>query len=78
MFCSRVFNDGSIVAAHSNQLRDGKGKGIKANDYMVAYLCYRCHVDIDERRVDDPNGSWDYAWRNTIKWLFDKGHIKIQ
>jgi hypothetical protein len=30
--------DGTVVAAHSNQLRDGKGRGIKAHDYRVAAL----------------------------------------
>lgn len=32
-------NEGDVVAAHSNQQRDGKGTGIKAHDYRVAYLC---------------------------------------
>jgi len=30
MHCGR-YNDGTVVAAHSNQLRDGKGKSIKAH-----------------------------------------------
>mgnify|MGYP003353935617 FL=1 len=40
--------DGTVVAAHSNQLRDGKGKAIKAHDFRIAALCYRCHHEIDQ------------------------------
>lgn len=40
--------DGSIVAAHSNQLRHGKGRGLKAHDVFVAYICGMCHHQIDQ------------------------------
>ena len=40
--------DGTVVAAHSNQLRDGKGKGIKAHDYRIASLCFKCHSELDQ------------------------------
>ena len=40
--------DGTVVAAHSNQLRDGKGRSIKAHDYRIAALCHRCHYDLDQ------------------------------
>ena len=66
--------DGTVVAAHSNQLRDGKGRSIKAHDYRIAALCYRCHGEIDqgakmtkEERVQ----AWEDAHRKTIGWLFD-------
>jgi hypothetical protein len=45
--CSGV-NRGNVVAAHSNQLRDGKGKSIKAHDYRIAFLCDTCHAAIDQ------------------------------
>lgn len=41
-------DDGTVVAAHSNQGRHGKGMSIKANDVFVAYLCARCHMIIDQ------------------------------
>lgn len=70
-----------MVAAHSNQLRDGKGRGIKAHDYRIAALCYRCHMELDqgtkmtkEERAD----SWDEAHRGTIGWLFENGYIDIK
>ena len=38
MMCS--MQDGTVVSAHSNQLRDGKGTGIKGHDYRIAFLCH--------------------------------------
>lgn len=38
--------DDTIVAAHSNKLKHGKGRGIKAHD-IPAFLCYRCHQIVD-------------------------------
>ncbi len=70
--------DGTVVAAHSNQLRDGKGRSIKAHDYRIAALCYRCHAEIDqgakltkEERLE----AWEDAHRKTIGWLFDTGRL---
>ena len=40
--------DGTIVAAHSNQQKDGKGTGIKSADYRIASLCYGCHLFSEE------------------------------
>lgn len=40
--------DGTIVSAHSNLLEHGKGKGLKAHDGMIAWLCYRCHSNLDQ------------------------------
>lgn len=71
--------DGTVVAAHSNQLRDCKGRGIKAHDYRIAALCYRCHADLDqgskmsrEERIQ----MWEDAHRRTIGWLFESGAVK--
>jgi hypothetical protein len=40
--------DGTTVAAHSNLPEHGKGMGIKADDCMSAWLCYRCHSNLDQ------------------------------
>jgi len=40
--------DGTTVSAHSNLLEHGKGKSIKADDSMVAWLCYKCHTEVDQ------------------------------
>lgn len=72
--------DGTVVAAHSNQLRDGKGRGIKAHDYRVAALCFKCHHELDQgsamakfERVT----MWEEAHRKTIGWLFENDKLKV-
>jgi len=77
--CGRT--DGTVVAAHSNQLRDGKGRGIKAHDYRVAALCYSCHMNIDQGKSLDRAERveiWEEAHRKTIAWLFENNHIEIR
>jgi hypothetical protein len=71
--------DGTVVAAHSNQLRDGKGKGLKASDYRVASLCYACHMELDQGKHLDKQQrieQWEDAHRKTIGLLFENGIIK--
>lgn len=73
-------DDGTIVAAHSNQIRDGKGTGIKAEDFRIAYLCHQCHHELDNGKQfsrEERALIWEDAHRSTIGWLFKMGHIKI-
>ena len=77
--CGRA--DGTVVAAHSNQLRDGKGRGIKAHDYRIAALCFGCHADLDQgaklskaERVE----MWEEAHRKSIGWLFENDLIVLR
>jgi hypothetical protein len=77
--CGR--EDGTVVAAHSNQLRDGKGRGLKAHDYRVASMCFGCHAELDQgtklsksERVE----MWDDAHRKTIGWLFENGYLEVK
>jgi len=72
--------DGTIVAAHSNQLRDGKGRGLKASDFRIASLCFRCHAEADTSstltkvaRIE----MWEQAHRATIGELFERGLIGV-
>jgi hypothetical protein len=77
--CGR--SDGTVVAAHSNQLRDGKGRGIKAHDYRVAALCYSCHMNLDQGKSLDKAERveiWEEAHRKTIAWLFENNHIEVR
>lgn len=72
--------DGTVVAAHSNQLRDGKGKGIKAHDYRISALCYKCHMELDQGKSMDKLQRvelWDDAHRKTIGWLFENDYLKV-
>ena len=72
--------DGTVVAAHSNQMRDGKGRSLKAHDYRIAALCFKCHYEIDQgkdlSRAERLN-LWEDAHRATIGWLFENDLIKV-
>ena len=75
-FCG--IDNGTIVMAHSNQLKHGKGMGIKASDVFVAALCYTCHNIVDGRCAPDmARETRDYLWttahKNTIAYLMKKG-----
>jgi hypothetical protein len=71
-------SDGTVVAAHSNQLRDGKGRGLKAHDYRVASLCYKCHMELDQGKdlsKQERTELWEEAHRKTIGQLFERNLI---
>jgi hypothetical protein len=44
--CIRCGNPHS-QAAHSNSSRDGKGRGIKADDSKTIPMCHSCHFQFD-------------------------------
>ena len=72
--------DGTVVAAHSNQLAHGKGRGMKAPDYMVAALCFSCHTAVDQGRElsrEERRELWNEAWQKTIATLFERGVLKV-
>ena len=67
-------DDGTIVAAHSNQGRHGKGKAIKADDNMIAALCYICHADLDQGSIyskKEKDRFWERAHLKTVYWLIE-------
>ncbi len=73
--------DGTVVAAHSNQLRDGKGRGLKSSDFRIASLCFRCHAEADTSstltkvaRIE----KWEQAHRATIGELFERGLVVVK
>lgn len=73
-------HDGTVVAAHSNQQRDGKGTGIKAHDYRIAALCYGCHMQLDQgskMSKEDRVDIWEMAHRKTVGWLFENDRLKV-
>ena len=73
--------DGTVVAAHSNQLRDGKGRSIKAHDFRISALCYRCHAELDQgskMSKEDRVDLWEMAHRKTIGWLFENNHLEVK
>ena len=72
--------NGTVVAAHSNQLRDGKGRGIKSSDAMIAALCYICHMEIDQSSKlskQERKDMWDEAHRKTMRWLIESERLIV-
>ena len=69
------------MAAHSNQMRDGKGRSLKAHDYRIAALCFKCHYEVDQGKNlsrEERLNVWEEAHRATIGWLFDNGLIELK
>jgi hypothetical protein len=78
-FCCGEYSE-TIVAAHSNQIRDGKGKSIKSHDYRIAYCCYSCHTKIDTSNKlskEEKKELWESAHRKTIGWLFETERLQV-
>lgn len=70
-------DDGTIVWAHSNSQKHGKGMGIKAHDLFGAYLCHTCHTKFD-------NGAWNKSdaeiwfkkwWERSMIIACEKGYL---
>ena len=73
--------DGTVVAAHSNQLRDGKGRSIKAHDYRIAAMCFKCHFEIDQGAKmsrEERLNAWEEAHRRTVGLLFERGILTVR
>jgi hypothetical protein len=73
--------DGTVVAAHSNQLRDGKGRGLKSSDFRIASLCFRCHAEADTSSTLSKVARiemWEKAHRATIGELFERGLVVVK
>ena len=57
-----------------------KGKGIKAHDFRIAALCYRCHADLDQgskMSKEERKEVWEEAHRRTIGELFLRDLIDV-
>lgn len=73
--------DDTVVAAHSNMLEHGKGRGLKAHDGMSAWLCYRCHTGLDQGREMTKAERREYtlvAICRTYMRLWDLGLIEVR
>lgn len=83
--CGR--DDGTIVWAHSNKQKHGKGMGIKAHDLFGAYLCHQCHHEYDNGEkiitIRSPDGEisldkdyWFYGqWEKSMIRACEKGYL---
>jgi hypothetical protein len=66
--------DDTVVAAHSNSSAHGKGRSIKADDNMIAALCYLCHAEIDQGTTftkDEKESLWNMAHLKTVYRLIE-------
>lgn len=80
-------DDGTIVLAHSNEGKHGKGMGIKAHDIFFAYLCHQCHREYDTSgkivHIQYPDGHIDMEksvwfrmqWEKSLIRACEKGHL---
>jgi hypothetical protein len=65
-------DDGTVVAAHTNW-QGGKGRGIKADDNLIASLCNQCHMEIDQGKgltKEERQKIWLYAHKETVRKLY--------
>lgn len=73
-------DDGTVVSAHSNLGEHGKGFAIKADDCMVAWLCYRCHTEYDQGHKMTKEQKRDFiltAIAKTVREMWIKGLIEV-
>jgi len=66
-------DDGTVVAAHANW-GGGRGRGIKADDNLVAALCLKCHYEIDQGAnlsKDERKEMWQKAHQSTVDNLVE-------
>jgi hypothetical protein len=69
---------GTIEPAHSDQMEDGKGKGIKAHDLMVAAACHSCHLWLGGSAPREERFWYmDRGIRRTIRAMADRGILKV-
>jgi hypothetical protein len=64
-----------VQAAHTNW-GGGKGRGIKADDNLVAALCLKCHFEVDQGKdltKDERQLMWYLAHNLTVAKLCEQG-----
>lgn len=75
-------NPDTVVAAHSNLGRHGKGMGIKAADVFVAHACSGCHDAYDGRvrtqyGRDELQEFWQRGFERTLVAEIAAGVIRL-
>lgn len=67
-----IHDRSTVVPAHSNQSKHGKGMGIKASDLYTVPACFTCHFEIDQggsMSRDQKFAAWDAAYE---RWKIDR------
>lgn len=73
--CQACGSGNMVQAAHTNW-GGGKGRGIKADDNLVAALCLKCHYEIDqgnELSKEERQQKWQDAHQATVQALCNAG-----
>lgn len=63
-------NHETVVAAHSDQARHGKGLGTKAHDCFVAFICHNCHAMLPTMKRDERDDLFGRAMISTRNYLW--------
>lgn len=69
----------TVVWAHSNQSKHGKGERIKAHDCFGAFACMHCHNLLDQNKRysrEEKNKAFDLGMQRTRRILL-REHIII-
>jgi hypothetical protein len=77
--CDQKHND-TVVAAHSNDLEDGKGVGKKSHDLFIAFLCWPCHYEYDHGKNltrEEKKLMFFAAMKRTYLRLYQKGLFSL-
>ena len=72
---------GAVEPSHSNQIRDGHGKSIKAHDYRIAAICHGAHAEHDQGKdlqKAERREAWDEAHRVTMGLLIERGILRVR
>lgn len=67
--------------AHSNQMEDGHGRGIKSHDCLHAAACHACHVEIDQGNKlnrEDKVFYWTRGLKRTLLEYFKRGLLVVK
>ena len=73
--CQACGSGQMVQAAHTNW-GGGKGRGVKADDNLVAALCLKCHYEIDQGKdmsKEERQELWEQAHVATVKKLYIQG-----
>jgi ribosomal protein S27AE len=73
-------DDGTIVACHANLLELGKGRGLKASDAAVSFLCFTCHAALDQGtgdKLDKRSFTYEMIAKTLIR-LVEEGTLRIK
>lgn len=68
-----------VQAAHTNW-GGGKGRGIKADDNLIAALCQECHYKIDQGSKwsrEERKEAWTIAHKRTVKELTESNQWPV-